>query len=57
MTDDLLPKVIAAENVERLLDGVLTAPPHEGTLAERVFRELSPERRAALIGQATPRND
>jgi hypothetical protein len=52
--DYLLPMAIAAENVQRLLDGQLTAPPHEGTLAARVWRELPEPRRRELIGSTEP---
>lgn len=47
--DYLLPMAIAAENVQRLLDGDLTQPPHEGTLAARVYRELPEDRRRELL--------
>lgn len=40
---------IAAENVQRLLDGQLTQPPHDGTLAARVYLELSEDRRRELL--------
>lgn len=50
--DHLLPMAIAGENVQRLLDGLLTQPPLDGTLAARVFREIPENRRAELIAGA-----